>query len=214
MICLWGRFSAFNVQKAHWALCETGQAFEHINAGGDAGGLDEPSFRIMNPNGRIPVLKDADFVLWESQAITQYLIEKYAPALAADGIQSRALARQWMDWSQTELQPAFMDLFWGVVRMPKEKQDPVANTRANKRTNQALRLLDTHLADRLYLAGDDFSIADIPAGTCLYRYYEMAEIDRPQLPNVERWYAKLCERPAYRKAVMLPFGELIGKESF
>jgi glutathione S-transferase len=60
------------------------------------------------------------------------------------------------------------------------------------------------------LLGDDLSLADIPAGTALYRYFEL-EIERPPLPNVERWYHALRERPAYRKHVMVPFGELFGR---
>ena len=214
MIQLWGRLSAFNVQKVLWALYETGQPFEHIVVGGDAGGLNEPSFLLMNPNGRIPVLKDGDFVLWESHAIAQYLVDQYAPHLIHPDTRGRAEVRQWMDWSQTELQPPFMDLFWGSVRMPKEKQDANFNRRANQRTTQAMNILDAHLAHSSYLAGENFSLADIPAGTCLYRYFAMGEINRPDLPYLKRWYAHLCERPAYQKTVMLPFDDLIGKENF
>ena len=52
-------------------------------------------------------------------------------------------------------------------------------------------------------------MADIPAGTTLYRYFEM-EIERPVLPRVEAWYARLKDRPAYRQHVMIPFDDLCG----
>jgi glutathione S-transferase len=54
------------------------------------------------------------------------------------------------------------------------------------------------------------SLADIPVGTTLYRYFEL-DIERPQVPNVEAWYGRLQQRPAYRAHVMIPFGELKGR---
>ena len=214
MIRIWGRASAFNLQKAYWALLETGQSHERIDAGGDFGGLEAPDFLARNPNGRIPVIDDDGFVLWESQAIIRYLSEHYAPDLIPDSVQGRALAAQWMDWSQTTLQPAFMDLFWGGVRMPKEKQDAAFVGRALSRTAAALNLLDKELATHAFLVGDSFTVADIPAGTHLYRFFEMDDIDRPALPHVSAWYEQLRDRPAYQKAVMVPFDDLVGKESF
>jgi glutathione S-transferase len=71
-------------------------------------------------------------------------------------------------------------------------------------------LLDGVLAHRRFLCGDALTLADIPAGTSLYRYFEL-EIERPSVPNVEAWYRRLCERDAYREHVMIPFGELRGR---
>jgi glutathione S-transferase len=214
MIRIWGRASAFNLQKAYWALLETGQPYQRLDAGGDFGGLDSPDFLARNPNGRIPVIDDNGFVLWESQAIVRYLAEQHAPALVPNDVHGRALASQWMDWAQTILLPAALDLFWGGVRMPKEKQDGAFVARALKRTTSALTLLDKELSTHAYLVGDSFSLADIPAGTCLYRFFEMDGIERPELPHVSAWYARLSDRPAYQQAVMVPFDDLIGKESF
>ncbi len=75
------------------------------------------------------------------------------------------------------------------------------------------RLLDEHLGGRPFLAGDAFTMGDIPAGTSLFRYFEMG-LETPALPNVRRWYARLCERPAYREHVMRPFEELRGRRTF
>jgi glutathione S-transferase len=66
------------------------------------------------------------------------------------------------------------------------------------------------LADRPFLCGESLTLADIPAATSLYRYFEI-EIERPSVPNVEVWYRRLQERPAYREHVMVPFGELYGR---
>lgn len=70
---LWGRSSAFNVQKVLWLLDELGLAFRHTDAGGAAGGLDTPAFRALNPHGRVPVLRDGGTVVWESHSILRYL---------------------------------------------------------------------------------------------------------------------------------------------
>jgi glutathione S-transferase len=77
MLKIWGRRSAFNVQKAMWAIGELELPHEHVNAGGDAGGLDDPWFREMNPHGRIPVIDDDGLILWESNSIIRYLGAKY-----------------------------------------------------------------------------------------------------------------------------------------
>jgi glutathione S-transferase len=71
-------------------------------------------------------------------------------------------------------------------------------------------LLDRHLGERDFTLGDTLSSADIPIGTCLYRYFNL-EIDRPAVPNVTAWYRRLQERPAYRRHVMVPFDELYGR---
>src|ERR1700733_9016382 len=73
MLRIWGRRSAFNVQKAMWLIGELGLPHTHIDAGGAFGGLDEPAFLAMNPHGRIPVIDDDGLVVWESHAILRYL---------------------------------------------------------------------------------------------------------------------------------------------
>jgi len=78
------------------------------------------------------------------------------------------------------------------------------------RCAQHFRLLDSILSDRPYLCGDTISLADLPAATSLYRYFEL-DIERPSVPNVEAWYQRLQSRPAYRARVMLPFEELRGR---
>ena len=70
-ITLWGRLNSANVQKAVWVLEELGLDYQHVPAGGSFGGLDTPEFLVMNPNGRVPLLRDGDLTLWESHAIVR-----------------------------------------------------------------------------------------------------------------------------------------------
>ncbi len=116
-----------------------------------------------------------------------------------------------MDWSQASLQPDFLvGVFWGFFRTPEHLRDGPAVAAKVARCAGHARLLDRVLADRPYLGGAEPTLADIPAGTVLYRYFGL-EVERPSVPNVEAWYRRLQERPAYRQHVMVPFDDLKGK---
>jgi len=123
MLTSWGRRSSFNVQKVMWLVGELELAYHHIEVGGRFGGLDDPAFQQMNPHGRVPVLQDGETTIWESHAILRYLAARHGearfwPASAAD----RSQADRWMDWSQTALQPDFLEgVFWGFYRTPEDK---------------------------------------------------------------------------------------------
>jgi glutathione S-transferase len=212
MLKVWGRRSSFNVQKVLWLVGELGLAHEHIPAGGSFGRLDEPGFRSLNPHGRVPVIEDGDVTAWESQTILRYLAAKYGrDALWDDDPAMRARVECWMDWSQTTLQPDFLGgVFWRYYRTPETQRDRSAIRRSLARCADHFRLLDDILKEQRFLAGDRLSLADIPAGTSLYRYFEL-DIDRPDLPNVTAWYQHLQQRPAYREHVMIPFAELSGR---
>jgi glutathione S-transferase len=77
MLKVWGRRSAFNVQKAMWLIGELGLSHQHIDAGGQFGGLDAPVFLAMNPHGRIPAIDHNGLVVWESHAIIRYLSARF-----------------------------------------------------------------------------------------------------------------------------------------
>lgn len=213
-LTVWGRRSAFNVQKVLWLAGELGLAHRHVEAGGAHGGLDHPDFLAMNPHGRVPVIDDAGWVVWESHAILRYLADRHgAAAMWPSDPAARSRSDCWMDWAQTALQPAFMDLFWGFYRTPEALRNRVAIEDALTRCARHYALLDRWLADRPYLAGERFTLADIPAGTSLYRYLTL-EVERPELPNVRAWYDRLALRPAYRAHVMAPYDELRGRTDY
>ena len=212
MLTVWGRRSSFNVQKVLWLVGELGLDHRHIPAGGFHGGLDAPAFVAMTPHGRIPVIDDNGTVVWESHAILRYLAARYGQdRFWSQDPGARSTWDRWMDWAQTTLQPDFVDgVFWGFYRTPEAQRDRPAIRRSLERCAEHFGLLDGWLGDRPYLEGDDLSLADIPAGTTLYRYFEL-DIPRPSLPNVEAWYRRLQSRPAFREHVMVPFGELFGR---
>jgi glutathione S-transferase len=212
MLKVWGRRSAFNVQKVLWLVGELGLSHQHISAGGGYGGLDDPAFLARNPHGRVPVIEDDGVVVWESHAILRYLAARYGgPSWWPEAPAARVEADGWMDWAQTSLQRDFLTgVFWGWYRTPDAQRDARAVGAALAACARNFRLLDQVLAHRPFLSGGSPGLADIPAGTHLYRYYEL-EIDRPETPHVAAWYARLQQRSAYRDAVMVPFGEMKGR---
>ena len=212
MMTIWGRRSSFNLQKVMWLIGELAIEYQHIEAGGQFGGLDTPEFRAMNPHGRIPVIKDNGTIVWESHTILRYLAARYGrDSYWSDDDAMRSLSDRWMDWAQTSLQPDFqVGVFWGFYRTPDSQRNWLAINERIDRCTQHFQLLDRLLADRAFMLGDRLSLADIPIGTHLYRYFNL-EIDRPSVPNVEAWYRRLQDRSAYGKYVMVPFDELRGR---
>lgn len=212
MLKIWGRRNSFNVQKVMWLVGELGLDHLHIPAGGSFGGLDAPEFLAMNPHGRVPVIDDDGTVVWESHAILRYLAARHGgPGFWPEAAGPRSKADGWMDWAQTTLQPAFLTgVFWGFYRTPEPQRNWPAIRDGVARCAAHVRLLDRVLDGCEFLSGDHLGLADIPAGTTLYRYFEL-DIDRPAVPHVEAWYRRLQQRPAYRAHVMIPFGDLYGR---
>ena len=159
-------------------------------------------YLARNPNGRVPMIEDGDLVLWESNAIVRYLAAAYAPgSLYPEDPASRACGDKWMDWTTSSFASEFRDLFWGILRTPVEQRNlPVIET-ARQRCIALLELPERALSERPYLSGDSFAMGDIPLGSFIYAWFEMP-IERPPQPNLQAWYARLCERPAYQRAVM------------
>jgi glutathione S-transferase len=213
-ITLWGRLSSANVQKVVWALGELGLTYEHIPLGGRFGGNSTPEYLAMNPNGLVPTLRDGNLVLWESHAIVRYLAGSYgAGTLFPTDPRQRAIVDQWTDWTATTFQPAWIGVFWLLVRTPAAEHDRAAIDKSIQATSRCFEMLEKRLGQAPFLGGDRLTYADIAAGVSLYRWTTM-EIDRPVLPNVAAWHARLNERGAFRTAVNVDYEELRGRLAF
>ncbi|HKJ50909.1 MAG TPA: glutathione S-transferase family protein [Gammaproteobacteria bacterium] len=214
MIEIWGRANAYNVQKTLWMLRELELEFRHHDLGSTAGDLETAEFLALNPHARIPVIRDGDAVVWESNTVLRYLGAKYdSGGLWPTDAYQRSFAERWMDWELATLQVDFIDLFWGFYRTPAEARDAQAIAAAARRCVHDFDLLDRQLRASPYLGGERFTIGDIPCAVCLYRYFEMG-FDVPRPEYVMQWYARLAERPAFRATVMIPFDELRGRLEF
>ncbi|WP_422776162.1 glutathione S-transferase family protein [Pseudomonas mediterranea] len=203
MLKIWGRKNSSNVRKALWCAEELGLAFEAIDAGGAFGVVDTPEYRAKNPNGRVPMIEDDGFVLWESNTIVRYLLARHAPGSAwyPSDLQARATADKWMDWTTSSFAGPFRTVFWGILRTPAEQQDWPAIHAAIKECDGLLAMADQALSEQPYLSGEAIGMGDIPLGSFIYAWFEMP-IERAAQPHLEAWYRRLQQRPAYRKAVM------------
>jgi len=203
MLKILGRNNSSNVQKVLWALGELGLEYTRDDIGGPFGGNRETDYLIMNPNGLVPTLIDGDTVLWESNVIVRYLARKYAPnSLLPDSLTDLARAEQWMDWQQTVVAPAHFPVFWGLIRTAPEDRNLDAINNGRDRFEQVMTILDHHLSDSPFVAGESLSMADIPVGIMVYRWFTL-DIERMELPSLHRWYQRLTDRPAYKDTVMI-----------
>ena len=204
MLKVYGRTNSVNVQKVMWVIGELGLAHERIDAGGQFGKNDEDWFLAMNPMGRVPVLDDDGYLLWESHSIVRYLAAKYGDDdLYPADPQVRGNADKWMDWKLSFLQPPMTPLFWNLVRTPPEQRNHEVIRNSQAEAEKMFRVLDAHLTGRDYIAGNRLTIGDIPAGAMTYRWYGL-DIERPDLPGLRAWYERLTHRQAYDDHVMLP----------
>lgn len=208
MLELWGRKNAYNVQKVVWILAELKLEYVHHDVGSTAGDLDNEAFLALNPHARIPVLSDGDAIIWESNSIVRYLAASYARGtLWSEDALERSRAERWMDWELCKLQPDFIDLFWGYYRTPPESRNQQAIVSAQQRCAEHFEQLDRQLESRPYLAGESFTMGDIPCAVCLYRYFHLGlDVDRPG--HVLQWYERLSQRSAFADTIMIPFDEL------
>jgi glutathione S-transferase len=202
MLKIWGRNTSSNVQKTIWALSEMKLPFERIDVGGSFGRTKEPFYLAMNPNSLVPTLEDEDgFTLWESNSICRYLATKHQNrTLEPADLKTRALAHQWMDWQLSVMAPAITPVFWGLIRTPPEKRDANAIAAGREKTIAAARIMDAQLGKTKFMAGDYFSYGDIPLGIMIYRYMQLIT-ERPATPNLDRWYAAISSRPAFKEQI-------------
>ena len=200
---IWGRTSSANVQKVLWCCAELGLDYERVDWGGKFGGNDDAAYRSLNPNGLVPTLEDGDLVLWESNTIVRYLTDEYgAGKIIPTSNRGRAEASRWMDWQVSTVNRAMVPVFQGLIRIPEPERDLDAIERARLDACGIWSILDKQLSDREFVVGGDFTVGDIPPGVWVNRWFQLP-IERPELPNLQRWYERLGERPGYRNHVMI-----------
>ena len=210
MLTVWGRKTSSNVQALMWCIGELGLPYERHDAGHRYGGTDTPSFLAMNPNGTVPVLRDgAGEPIWETGAILRYLAACYgsAPFWPRDDV-ARARIDQWAEWAKINITLGFTaPIFWRVVRTAPADQDPVAIDQAVAKLDKLLDIAEAQLSRAAFLAGNDFTLADIQFGHVLFRYFDIPIARRPR-PMLRRYYDSLVTGPAFREHVMVSYEEL------
>ncbi|MEX6505989.1 glutathione S-transferase family protein [Jiella sp. M17.18] len=210
MLTVWGRANSSNVQAVMWAIGELGLPYERHDVGHKFGGNDKPEFLAMNPNGTVPVVRDdGGEPLWESAAILRYLAWRYGePPFWPAELAARAHVDKWAEWAKVEVAASFAKpVFWRVVRTAPADRDPQALDKALAVLGKKLDIAEAQLSRHAYLAGDDFTLADVQFGHILYRYFDI-DIARPDRPALSGYYDRLTQRPAYREHVMVSYEDL------
>ncbi len=201
-LTIWGRTTSSNVQKLLWGCAEMIVAYDRPDMAGAFGFTDE--YLAMNPNRLVPTIDDDGFILWESNACLRYLSEKHGRGtLWPEDPHVRADADRWMDWQTATFWPALRPVFHQLIRTPLEKQNPDMIAAGVKSAGEISAVLDHFLDGRDFVAGNDFTMGDIPIGGVIYRWYAM-DIDRPDRPNIRKWYDRLSERAGYAEHVQIP----------
>lgn len=199
MLTVFGRQTSINVRKVLWSADELGVPYELEVWGKPHRDPDTAEFRALNPNAQVPVIRDGEFVLWESSAIVRYLMDNYGPAhLMPDGLRMRALAEQWFGWQATDLNNSWSYAAMALVRKLPGYDDKAQIARSLQAWTASMRIFEERLAEtQAYAAGDAFSFADISLGLSVHRWYG-GDFERPDLPNVAAYYERVRDRAAAR----------------
>ena len=188
MLRILGKASSINVRKVLWTCEEIGIAYARAD--------DGPELR-QNPNGLVPVIVDGDFVLWESNSIIRYLANKWAAhALLPVEPRARAEVDRWIDWQATEFNSAWRYAFSAIVRRNPAFNDAGQIENSKKQWTHMVGILDDRLSHNAYVAGPAFTLADIPVGLSVNRWF-LTPFERPTFQHVEAYYERLGSRPAF-----------------
>jgi glutathione S-transferase len=166
-----------------------------------------PEYTALNPNQRMPVLEEDGFVLWESNAILQYLADKKPETgLLPTDARSRADVTRWQCWDLANWDPAcaimiFERLVKKLLKIGDADLTEIA--KGEERFHRAAAVLDAHLKGRKYVAGDRLTVADFSLGAPL-NLAVPAQIPLANYAQIKRWHAGLAELPAWRQSLALP----------
>jgi glutathione S-transferase len=205
-LTIWGRANSVNVQKVLWCLAELDVPYQRIDAGMQFGKNDQPDYLAMNPNGRIPTLVDGDYVLWESNSVMRYLCMAYGhnSPVYPQSPKARAAVDRWLDWTLSTLQPVDRPVFWGLVRTLPEKRDLVQIQKDVDAEGVVWRVVEAQLATRRFIEGEQFTVADIALGAFARRWLGVEGVTKPKLPNLERWFGEIAQRPGFVRFIAPP----------
>jgi glutathione S-transferase len=187
--------------RALWIAKELGLDHEHVPLEIGEEGARKAEYLAINPNGRLPAIEDDGFVLWESLAITLYLAKKHSTGrLYPADPRDEAKTWQWTLWALNEVDRGVNIWSLHAVRLPPEDRDAQKLAEALKVIAGPFRVLDAALAERPYLVGDDFTVADLNVAAVISRAIDM---DLSATPRLGAWLARCLERPAARAALRL-----------
>lgn len=199
MLTILGKVTSINVRKVLWTCAEINASYEQIEFGsGTANDVHSANFLALNPNAMVPVLQDENGSLWESNTICRYLANKYGrdDLLPTEPMQ-RAQVEKWMDWQATQLNNAWRYVFMAKVRKHPNFQETDKIEASEREWNQQMHIIEAQLQTTgAYVAGEQFTLADIVIGVSLNRW-RCTPMQHAELPTVQSYFERLCLRPGF-----------------
>ena len=196
MLHLYGSVNS-RAMRVIWMANELGVSYDHKDWLPRAPETKTPEFRALNANGRVPTIDDDGFILSESMAINLYLAKKHKSPLYPSDAKNEALALQWSLWETDRLDRQVVDYQRHSSQLPAAERKPELAEKAWNECIPAFDVLEGALKKSKWLAGSEFSVADLNVAGALYR---ALTIDLSKWPHVQTWLKTCWERPAAKKA--------------
>jgi glutathione S-transferase len=181
-----------------WTSLELGIEYENVPIGWDDNSIYSDAYRRINPNARVPAIKDGDFILWESLAINLYLVKKHGGPLQPKTLQEEALAWQWTLWAAIHFERPLMQWAFNTFILEPHERRPEVAAKAMDELHPLLGVLNGRLEKAPYLVGDSFTVADLNVGCVLLRPRQQLRLD--DFPGLKAWEHAVFDRPAAKRA--------------
>ena len=185
-----------NAYKAALTMTLAGVEWEPVFVDFFKGATRTPEFRALNVMGEVPVMVDGDLVITQSAVIQDYITSKTSKLGGKSADQRREVLR-WMFFDNHKVSGVAGPLRFNTNFLPEDKRSAEVNDFMLMRLKSALKVMDTHLADRDWLATEELTIADIAC--CGYLFYtEPFGFDRTEFPHVDAWLDRIAATPGWQ----------------
>ena len=209
-IKLYGRPTSARTQKVMLALAELGLEYDYVLAsatmgpegsvakgGTPFGVVHTQKYYDINPTRTIPTLDDNGYILWESNAIVQYLGMRYNSRLFyGDDVYLCNSALRWMMWENNRLITPMHNIVEQRFRVPAHARNNELQIRSEKMLIDEFMIVENHLTITCYIAGNTWSMGDIPISIRCHRFY-LLDIPKPKMPNLESYYERIKKRVSF-----------------
>jgi glutathione S-transferase len=194
-----------NARRAVMTAVHLGAPVELVGVDLAKGEQRKPELLRLNPNGKVPVLEDDGFVLWESHAIMQYIADRTkGQTVYPTELRARADVNRWLFWSAYHFQPSISVLGWEhVVKkiLGLGAADPVEVARGERMVTDCARVLDQHLQDRTWVSSDSVTLADLALAAPLMMTGP-ARLPLAPHESLQRWFERVQQLDAWKATAL------------